>query len=351
MMSSYMTILSCVYYNIVDRISLQVDEGRTRRRAVEELETYIRELYTGAKLSLFGSSCNGFGLKDSDMDICLAFESSKDGKDLNHKRILVKLSNHLRRHWDFEGIVAITRARVPILKFVHTLSGLQGDICLYNALAEHNTRLLKVYSDIDSRVKVLGCMLKRFVKVRDIGDASRGGLSSYACIVMALYYLQQCQPPVIPVLQELYEDDQTRPEVKVDGWNVWFYDDIGNLQNVWKDVGQNTQCVAQLWLGLFRFYARTFDFKHYVITIRQKKPLTKIQKMWTCKSIAIEDPFDLNHNLSSGVIAKAFARIRAVFCESSSYCSTSCRRLLDVPQESLVCCHCGEMHAPCGRKT
>lgn len=37
----------------------------------------------------------------------------------------------------------------------------------------------------------------------DIGDASRGSLSSYAYILMVLYFLQQREPPVIPVLQEV----------------------------------------------------------------------------------------------------------------------------------------------------
>lgn len=37
----------------------------------------------------------------------------------------------------------------------------------------------------------------------DIGDASRGSLSSYAYILMVLYFLQQRNPPVIPVLQEV----------------------------------------------------------------------------------------------------------------------------------------------------
>lgn len=43
----------------------------------------------------------------------------------------------------------------------------------------------------------------RISQVCDIGDASRGSLSSYAYILMTLYYLQQCQPPVVPVLQEV----------------------------------------------------------------------------------------------------------------------------------------------------
>ncbi len=37
----------------------------------------------------------------------------------------------------------------------------------------------------------------------DIGDASRGSLSSYAYIIIVIYFLQQCNPPVLPVLQEV----------------------------------------------------------------------------------------------------------------------------------------------------
>ena len=44
---------------------------------------------------------------------------------------------------------------------------------------------------IDSRVKVLGYVVKEFAKICDIGDASRGSLSSYAYILMLIYYLQQ----------------------------------------------------------------------------------------------------------------------------------------------------------------
>ena len=44
-------------------------------------------------------------------------------------------------------------------------------------------------------------MVKFFAKVCDIGDASRGSLSSYAYVLMLIFYLQRCNPPVLPVLQ------------------------------------------------------------------------------------------------------------------------------------------------------
>ena len=77
-------------------------------------------------------------------------------------------------------------------------------------------------------------MVKEFAKKCDIGDASRGSLSSYAYILMLIFYLQQVKPPVVPVLQELY--DQSSPQKIVDGWNAWFYDDLQNLKKVWPGI-------------------------------------------------------------------------------------------------------------------
>lgn len=52
-------------------------------------------------------------------------------------------------------------------------------------------------------LQVLGYMIKRFSKICHIGDASKGSLSSYAYTLLVIYFLQRCDPPVLPVLQEV----------------------------------------------------------------------------------------------------------------------------------------------------
>nr|XP_032836987.1 terminal uridylyltransferase 4-like [Petromyzon marinus] len=165
----------------------------------------------------------------------MTLEGHDTAEELNCKEIIEELSRVLRRHPGLRNILPITTAKVPIVKFEHRSTALEGDISLYNTLAQHNTRMLATYAQLDPRVQILGYTLKVFAKVCDIGDASRGSLSSYGYILMLLYFLQQRQPPVVPVLQQLYEGaDQGKPPpvVSVDGWNAYYFSDIKQLVTI-----------------------------------------------------------------------------------------------------------------------
>ena len=64
-----------IYLNINELFFLNYRQGIRK-----ELEQHIRAEYKDAILTLFGSSCNGFGFSDSDLDLCLTFEGNQDGK-------------------------------------------------------------------------------------------------------------------------------------------------------------------------------------------------------------------------------------------------------------------------------
>ncbi|KAM6945034.1 terminal uridylyltransferase 7 [Lycodopsis pacificus] len=294
-------------------------EVGVREHILQDLEAFVRRQFAGARLQLFGSSKNGFGFRQSDLDICMVLEGQETMEDVECISIIESLARMLWKHQGLKNILSITTAKVPIVKFFHLRTGLEGDISLYNTLALHNTHLLASYAAIDRRVKILCYVMKVFAKMCDIGDASRGSLSSYAYTLMVLFFLQQRDPPVIPVLQEIY-DGKKKPEVLVDGWNVYFFDDLKALPSRWPQYRKNTETVGELWLGLLRFYTEDFDFREHVICLRQHGCLTTFNKQWTSKYIVIEDPFDLNHNLGAGLsrkmtnfIMKAFINGRTVF--------------------------------------
>ena len=121
---------------------------------------------------------------------------------------------------------------------------------------------------------------------------------------MLIYYLQQVQPPVVPVLQELH-DGPDKPVNTIDGWNAWFFSDLEKIFSVWPGANRNQMSVGELWLGFLKFYAGEFDDARLVVSTRMGRQLSKFEKMWNSPCIAIEDPFDLNHNLGAGISRKS----------------------------------------------
>jgi len=125
---------------------------------------------------------------------------------------------------------------------------------------------------------------------------------------MMIFFLQQTSPAVIPVVQEMYSGE--KPEKMVDGWNSWFQADHKIISG-WKS--KNRASVGQLWIEFLSFYAGDWDDRKLVVSIRQLKPLTKFEKMWNSPCIAIEDPFELNHNLGVGISRRMNIYIKKTF--------------------------------------
>jgi len=264
-------------------------------------------------MGLFGSSSNGFAFRHSDLDISLTFRDVPDSSNLDCINLIEELSEKIKRMVGMRNVVAITSAKVPIVKLFHHQCQIEADISLYNVLARENTRLLSLYADLDPRCRTLGYMVKLFAKICDIGDASRGSLSSYAYILMMIFYLQKVSPPVLPVLQEMYPAGGEKPENVVDGWNAWFYSDRRKVVNEWPGYNRNRMSLGELWIGFLNFYAGDWDDKRLVVSIRQSRPLTKFEKMWNSPCIAIEDPFELSHNLGAGISRKMNLYIKKAF--------------------------------------
>ncbi|XP_057368026.1 terminal uridylyltransferase 4-like [Daphnia carinata] len=324
---NYFALLDNVCWNIFRNFAQREVDTTNRKTIQKELETHIRGDYPDAVLSMFGSSCNGFGFADSDVDLCLTFESNKDGKGIDFVAVVKKLAKSLRRNRFFCDIVPISSAKVPIVKLRHRPTGLESDISLYNQLGKRNSQLLATYCAIDTRVRILGYMAKLLAKQCEIGDASRGSLSSYAYTLMVIHYLQQVTPPVIPVLQEIKFEGSDREKYMVEGWDTWFFENTEDLGRVWPHHGANREPPSTLWLGFLLYYAKLFDYRLQVVSIRQLKPLFRLEKMWTDRPIAIEDPFDLSHNLGSGVSLRMGAYIRRVFVTARRFFQTPVRAL------------------------
>ena len=209
----------------------------------------------------------------------------------------------------YSSILALPKARVPIVKFAAVRFGFECDIGVNNLLALENSALLKAYMACDVRARQLTYAIKHWAKQRKINDPFRGTLSSYAYVLMSIHYLQQLSPPVLPCLQSYAQPN--RPTRLVSGYDCHF-----SPVGAWSSHNRCT--LSQLFSGWLFYYAHSFGYSDDVISVRVGGVLAKRAKEreWASSGkrdrhlLSIEDPFEVSHDVGRVCDATALYEIR-----------------------------------------
>ena len=298
--------------NTISSHAIHNSEVKRKESLLNHLKKSIASKFEGSQLSAFGSAESGLSLKGGDFDLCLQIS------DANEKKILKKIGGMLRGQ-GMEEVQIITGAKVPIVKFIDPRSGLHVDISINNSLALHNTRLLSSYAKSDSRVKELAICVKHWALHRNISDSVKGTLSSYAWSILVIDHL--IDQGVVANLQS----GEDRVVIELDETE---YDITINMEN--QPETKSDADIASLLLSFFTRLA-TMDWDNSIISIRNGGPITRDEKGWMNEELsaldvvnsdkehpprmgehhlAIEDPFDIDHDLCRVVRAEGELRIR-----------------------------------------
>ncbi|KAJ3534598.1 hypothetical protein NM688_g7110 [Phlebia brevispora] len=293
------------------------------------LERLIRSIEPESRLLSFGSTANGFSLRNSDMDLCCIIDSEER---LSASDLVTMVGDLLARETRFV-IKPLPLARIPIVKLSLPPSpglpfGIACDIGFENRLALENTRLLFCYAMIDpARVRTMVLFLKVWCKRRKINSPYKGSLSSYGYVLLVIYFLVHVKnPPVLPNLQQLPPlRPITQEETHLNGYNIWFFDDINLLRERWKS--KNTETVAELLIDFFKYYSRDFAYNTGVVSIRSGFILKEIKLPFfslTCE----KDPFETNFNVARCVTRDGLYTIRGEFMRASRILATRPERAI-----------------------
>ncbi|KAK7441723.1 hypothetical protein VKT23_016386 [Stygiomarasmius scandens] len=323
--------LSQCLFDFVIQLLPTPDEMSVKEDVRKLLEKLIRTIEPDSRLLSFGSTANGFSLRNSDMDLCCLIDSEER---LSASDLVTMLGDLLERETKFH-VKPLPHARIPIVKLSLDPSpglplGIACDIGFENRLALENTRLLMCYAMIDpTRVRTLVLFLKVWSKRRKINSPYKGTLSSYGYVLLVIYFLVHVKnPPVLPNLQQM---PPLRPipteETHLAGYNTWFFDDIELLRQRWHS--DNTESVAELLIDFFRYFSRDFPYNVGVASIRAGL-LKKESKGWQNdlsagryndarerNRICIEDPFETDYNVARCVTKDGLYTIRGEFMRAS----------------------------------
>jgi len=243
----------------------------------------------------------------------------------------------------FFDLLAITRARVPVIKGKMIASNpytndgsLAFDLCFLNDIAVVNSSLVREYSLWNSNVRYLMLAVKTFAKRYNIANAAEGTLSSYTWLNLVIYYCQCIG--LVPVLQcpafmreHNVHRDVSNPWHCVNGLNtLYLTSDIVKARNVWQQQRQgnvNYDNIGLLLYGFYNFYVHIFPKEIMTISIRvgatsatmiPKTAFHATAKLWRW---VIEDPFEtydshMPHDLGCHIKEDGMKRIIEAMCKA-----------------------------------
>lgn len=228
--------------------------------------------------------------------------------------------------------------------------GIQCDINFSNPLGIQNTALLRCYSLCDVRVRPMVLFVKQWAKVRKINSSYSGTLSSYGWVLMVLHYLINiARPPVLPNLQGPWRPHTVVPSLEqmftgdtIAGYNVRFWRNEKEIMDAAHRglLTRNRETLGALLRGFFQYYAisnpygpyaqrpQIFYWTNEVLSLQTTGGIVrKSDKGWTGAKttmvdgkevrhrylLAIEDPFELDHNVARTVTHRGIVAIRDEF--------------------------------------
>ncbi|KDP28719.1 hypothetical protein JCGZ_14490 [Jatropha curcas] len=299
--------LNAPFLAIYESLVPPEEEKAKQKQLLSLLEKLVNKEWPQARLYLYGSCANSFGVLKSDIDVCLAIQNA----DINKSEVLLKLADILQSD-NLQNVQALTRARVPIVKLMDPVTGISCDICINNVLAVVNTKLLWDYAQIDVRLRQLAFIVKHWAKSRGVNETYHGTLSSYAYVLMCIHFLQQRRPAILPCLQEM----EATYSVAVDDIQCAYFDQVEKLRGF---GSRNKETIAQLVWAFFNYWAYRHDYANAVISIRTGSIISKREKDWTRRIgndrhlICIEDPFEISHDLGRVVDKYSIKVLREEF--------------------------------------
>ena len=256
------------------------------------------------KTHAFGSMTTGFGLKGCDLDIMLRVPDAAQAEETDSKEILMKLRKVLLGKPEFKVKEVILSARVPILKLEYQTRDVDISVNNFKALA--NSKLLAAYAQLDPMIPEFGTAVKLWAKANQICGAPDGNLSSYAFILMAIYFLQVASGDEVPCLQEGLANnlEDLKERLGQDDVKSWRPSEVKESRGLWNHLA-----------AFFAFYSNSygptcryepFRWGEEVVSVRlgqKSRALNVDSEEFRALSrrqkgvLHIEDPVDPSRNL------------------------------------------------------
>ncbi|CCF57154.1 hypothetical protein KAFR_0C01610 [Kazachstania africana CBS 2517] len=264
--------------DFVSYISPSSTEIEDRNITISRIRDAVKELWPDADLHVFGSYSTDLYLPGSDID-CVV-NSERGNKD--SKNCLYQLAKFLTTKKLATDVEVVSKARVPIIKFVEPHTGIHIDVSFERTNGLEAAKLIRSWLDSTAGLRELVLVIKQFLHARRLNNVHTGGLGGFSIICLVFTFLHM-HPRIIT--NEI--------------------DPIDNL--------------GVLLIDFFELYGKNFGYDDVAISVLNGHPSyipkyswRELQPIRNSFALAIQDPGDATNNISRGSfnirdIKKAFA--------------------------------------------
>lgn len=271
-----------LHYEILELerfVSSTPEEREQRNQLVKRITDIVKQIWPKATVHVFGSFATNLYLPTSDIDLSI-LGSPEDGS----KRELHQLANELRQsNNNMRRVLAIDKARVPIIKVTDRETGIQCDISFGRTNGIENVKYIRKYLKQYPCLRPLMMTLKCFLHQRALNEVHEGGIGSYLLLLSVISHLQ-----MIPV---------NFPDMR----NKGFITNLGSLL-----------------LSYFQLYGKLFNYMKTGISVRNdgyyyEKAQRFPFEIRRPNLLSLEDPRDEENEL--GRNSFAVSRVRSAFSQ------------------------------------
>jgi non-canonical poly(A) RNA polymerase PAPD5/7 len=170
-------------------------EDSVRSALIDRINCAVRGKWRDAEIHAFGSFVSGIYLPTADMDLVLVSKRFLDGSHgtYDSKKFLYNFKLFLERDGIPlpDSIEVISKAKVPLVKFVDRTTGLRVDISFENDSGLIANRTFKDWKATYPAMPILVTLIKQFLAMRGLNEPMNGGIGGFSvtCLVTSLLQL------------------------------------------------------------------------------------------------------------------------------------------------------------------
>uniref|UniRef100_A0A915K586 RRM domain-containing protein n=1 Tax=Romanomermis culicivorax TaxID=13658 RepID=A0A915K586_ROMCU len=225
---------------LFDNCRITETDLKRRREIIKNITAYLAK-YFKSKIGvvLYGSTLNGFGYKDSDVDMTFEIDDNSNDLDVQRRPIGMVLSAHLNdltdagaidskefkeyltsdqyqiirkillHHPNITDLNVVSGNRCPLLKFIYISpqdkAKYSCEFTLSNKFGVNNTGYLRFLVENFPNLALFGSLLRFLSHKCKLADHTVHSMNNYTLILMFITYLQTLG--LVPIVETNSQDD------------------------------------------------------------------------------------------------------------------------------------------------